>query len=37
MLDDDAEGSSWVVPAYSSEIGFQEGFYDEDTQVVYFD
>jgi hypothetical protein len=28
---------SWIVPSYNSELGFQDGFYDENSQVIYFD
>ncbi|GIL53685.1 hypothetical protein Vafri_9318, partial [Volvox africanus] len=28
---------SWAVPSYNSEVGFQDGFYDENSQVIYFD
>jgi hypothetical protein len=28
---------SWTVPSYNSHMGFQEGFYDELSQTVYFD
>ncbi|GFR51463.1 hypothetical protein Agub_g13872 [Astrephomene gubernaculifera] len=34
---EDAESDSWVVPSYSSEYGFKDGFYDENSQVIYFD
>ncbi|KAG2494361.1 hypothetical protein HYH03_007418 [Edaphochlamys debaryana] len=33
----EAEAASWAVPSYNSEIGFQDGFYDEDSQTIYFD
>lgn len=30
------EAESWVVPTYNSRLGFEEGFYDEETQIIYF-